>query len=356
MVVFEMVNEKGTLTKKRLAISFALQISANTLIAILLTSIGGHFEINFIFSQYIGILTFAILHLLMNLFQATTPTQKIIISAVSVALGAASGAYLSIWTLRQFGFNQFDLIFETLYRPILVGLVIGGLFMYYYYSKEKILDIERRIQVETMHRLAGEKHLLETELKLIQAQIEPHFLFNTLATVSGLLERDAVAARKMLENLIVYLRTSLARTRTGELTLSEEIELLRAYLSIMRMRMGERLTYELDIPPALLAIPFPPLLIQPLVENAIHHGLEPKINGGHLRVSASVLNQMLTVNVEDNGLGIKADWSPGVGLENVRARLKLLYGESARLEFVDKPQGGVTVQMQIPQPESPRTP
>jgi signal transduction histidine kinase len=217
-------------------------------------------------------------------------------------------------------------------------------------SMRTALEIERRKaadarQAETAARLA-----------LLQAQIEPHFLFNTLANVQSLIERDPARANAMLASLNHYLRGSLGRTRAATATLGEELDLCEALLKIASIRLGDRLRYTFDVPVAVRDLPFSPLLLQPLVENAIRHGIEPAVDGGEIRVRAQLDGDRLTLSVTDSGAGLAQGMADtlhsGVGLNNVRTRLASLYGERGRLEISANtpPATGVCATLQLPAP------
>ena len=194
-----------------------------------------------------------------------------------------------------------------------------------------------------------QKERQEAQSKLIQAQIEPHFLFNTLANISSLAETNVKKAKRMLQELGTYLRTTLIRTREGETILKQEVELLEAYLAIVKIRMGNRLAYKIDIPESLNFVCLPPLLLQPLVENSIRHGLEPKREGeGRLAVTGKIADGKLILEVIDNGVGMSDDWVSGIGLNNVYQRIKMLYGRKGKLAIMENSGGGVICQLTIP--------
>ncbi|KQW43542.1 MULTISPECIES: sensor histidine kinase [unclassified Roseateles] len=191
----------------------------------------------------------------------------------------------------------------------------------------------------------------EAQLKLLQGQIEPHFLFNTLANVQSLIDFDPPRAKLMLERFTDYLRASLGQLRGDSTTLAQEFAMLEAYLALMQLRMGERLRVELRLPAELGAIELPPLLAQPLVENAIHHGLEPKIEGGTVAVTARQVGGQLWIEVEDDGQGLDAPkrrGGNGLALGNIRARLAARYGPAAGLELLPRDAGGTLARIKIP--------
>jgi LytS/YehU family sensor histidine kinase len=186
----------------------------------------------------------------------------------------------------------------------------------------------------------------------MQAQVEPHFLFNTLASVQYLTETDPREAGRLLSHLIDYLRAALPQLRASSTTLGKEVGLAAAYLNILKMRMGPRLLFDIDVPPDLAQHPFPPNLLISLVENAIKHGVEPAADGGTIRVSAERDGAALVVNVTDTGRGSAGAATDmpgnGVGLANVRERLAALYGTLGRFTLSSEPPNGTRATLSIP--------
>jgi hypothetical protein len=191
---------------------------------------------------------------------------------------------------------------------------------------------------------AARRHA-EAQLRLLQAQIEPHFLFNTLANVASLIDPDPAKARQMLENFIAYLRASLQKLRLEHSTVGAELDMAESYLRLLQVRMADRLRFVIDADVAARSARVPPLLLQPLVENAIHHGLEPKLDGGEVRIRAHVDGATLQITVDDDGLGLGGpprvgrQAGTGMALENVRARLASLYGDEAALTMSPREPG-----------------
>jgi hypothetical protein len=198
------------------------------------------------------------------------------------------------------------------------------------------------------------RQVVEARMAAMQAQVEPHFLFNTLASIEHLIETDPVRAGKMQRNLIDLLRASMPTMReanaqgTGEL--GRELAMIRPYLEILKVRMEDRLQTEVRVSDGLLSAEFPPMMLQSLVENAIKHGLEPKAEGGQLTVSAEIVHGKLAVTVTDTGLGFgKAETAgTGIGLSNIRERLALLYGNKASLAVTAPTDGGTSVTITVP--------
>ena len=216
------------------------------------------------------------------------------------------------------------------------------------FYRERTLRSEQALDAERLKLLQGEKAQVETELRLLQAQVEPHFLFNTLAILRGLIGRDPLAGKQLLDHLIDYLRASLSHSRCDQATLGEELALLDSYLTIMQFRMGERLTFSIKIADELRSQPLAPMLLQPLVENAIRHGLEPKTGPGRVWITVSSIGDAIQMQVGDDGMGFSNSGSAGTGLANIRARLATLYEGRAALTMEDNDHGGVTATLRVP--------
>lgn len=207
---------------------------------------------------------------------------------------------------------------------------------------------------ETAEAEALRRQVVEARMAAMQAQVEPHFLFNTLASIDHLIETDPQRASQMQKNLIALLRASMPTMREtsdgGVRELGREIAVIRPYLEILKVRMEERLSTVLDVPEGLMSAEFPPMMIQTLVENAIKHGLEPKPEGGSLTVRAQVVHGKLQVTVADTGLGFgkAATAGTGVGLANVRERLQMVYGLKATLAITENQPSGTVVTITVP--------
>lgn len=194
-----------------------------------------------------------------------------------------------------------------------------------------------------------EKQLAQAQMAALQAQVEPHFLFNTLALIGQLIETNPPEAARVHAHLIDYLRATLPQLRArGGGTLGKQAEMAKAYLAIMQARMKERLNVKFVIPMFLESAPFPPMMLQSLIENAIKHGLEPKIAGGTITVRAYVIEATLHVDVCDDGIGINLHAPDGVGLANIRERLALLYGGAAELVIEAPAAGGCCASIRLP--------
>jgi hypothetical protein len=218
-------------------------------------------------------------------------------------------------------------------------------------NREHVARVEGEVAQEKARAEAIARRALQAQLQLLQAQIEPHMLFNTLANLQGLIALDPGKATHMLDQLIRYLRATLTSSRAETTTLAQEFALIDAYLGLMSVRMGERLMYRLDLPEALGKARLPPMLLQPLVENAIVHGLEPKIAGGQLVIRAAHVGDTLEVNVSDTGLGLDASIGKAgtqVGIANTRERLHALYGARAGLVLEPATPHGAIARLTLP--------
>jgi len=179
-------------------------------------------------------------------------------------------------------------------------------------------------------------------------QLHPHFLFNTLNSISVLINKDVQAAKKMLVRLADFLRLTLTNSGEEEVPLQKELEFLRTYLEIEKVRFQDRLTVNMEIQPETMHLLIPNLILQPIVENAIRHGIAPRSAAGIIRIQAARDNGMLQVKIEDNGPGVSSNSAEGIGLSNVRARLQQHYGGNFLLSLDNKPEGGLSVLLEIP--------
>jgi LytS/YehU family sensor histidine kinase len=209
----------------------------------------------------------------------------------------------------------------------------------------------RRTEESAARQTETEKELTVAKLSLLHAQVEPHFLYNTLASAQLLTRSDPARADEMLGHLITYLRTSLPRTDNEDSTLGEEVARARAYLEILRIRMGPRLGLQIDVPEDLLGLRFPPMMLQTLVENAIKHGLEARPGGGTIWLLARRRDDdgAVEVTVADDGQGFNtATAGTGIGLKNLRERLRLAYGPAAAFDLVANYPSGVAATIRLP--------
>ena len=245
--------------------------------------------------------------------------------------------------------------FTNDYTTLVFGVFFGILGFILFSTRARLMETQARLAEAKIEQEKQSRLILQTELKLLQAQIEPHFLFNTLSNIAGLIHTKPDVAEETLLNLTTLLRSSLSRTRQSETTLKDELDIARAYLEIHKTRMQGRLEYEIETPPEDIALfPVPPLLVQPLVENAIKHGIDPKEDGGTVTVSIERESDTVQIKVADDGAGIGSTHSGsgsgmgGTGLSNVRNRLSTLYGPHASLSLRERSTGGVIAELSLP--------
>ncbi|MEP7061651.1 MAG: histidine kinase [Betaproteobacteria bacterium] len=232
-----------------------------------------------------------------------------------------------------------------------ISVLISSILLMIYIPRERAARAEAAMALETARVAAAEKATALAQMKLLEAQVEPHFLYNTLAHVDSMIDSDPATARSMLERLIALLRATAAAA-TDTATLSRQVEWTRTYLELLQMRMGSRLQWTIDVDPALRDIVVPPAILQPLVENAVKHGLEPRLAGGAITISAWRDGGIVELDVADTGGGFAATRnsasSTGIGLANLRARLATLYGDRATMTIADNMPTGARVALRLP--------
>ena len=265
------------------------------------------------------------------------------------SLIAIAGVYVGYTVAYAFKGRNFLSILLAYPRAGMMILIVGILVSFVWFLVMDGQTRRLRAEADEAHAreaaAAAQKQASDAELRALQAQIEPHFLFNTLANVQALIDYEPTKARHMLESFIEYLRATLDASRRTQGSLGDEVAMLQRYLQLMQVRMGQRLHTEWDIDPSLLNQPLAPLLLQPLVENAIKYGLEPKIEGGRIFIRASRQGDRVRIEVQDDGVGqsshagARKPQSSGTGLKNVLARLKSTCGENATLSIASTPEG-----------------
>lgn len=235
--------------------------------------------------------------------------------------------------------------------------VLSSVLLKFVYKGRLQAEVKAAQATETAESESLKRQVVEAKMAAMQAQVEPHFLFNTLASIDHLIETDPPRASLMQKNLIALLRASMPSMRevnspggANPRDLGRELAVIRPYLEILKVRMEERLATEIRVSDGLLSAAFPPMMLQSLVENAIKHGLEPKAEGGTLTVAAEIVHGKLAVTVADTGLGFgkAATAGTGIGLSNIRERLQLLYGNKANLKVAENPGGGTAVTITVP--------
>ena len=274
--------------------------------------------------------------------------------AVAIAIAVAFGCFAS--TLLDLYVSEVVLRIEPypgktfLYRLSMVrGPLLWwglGAAAWYFLKRAELHAAEvSRAEIAAEQLRAG---MAEARLQALQAQVEPHFLFNTLAHVKWLYRRDAESGRRMLDRLVDYLHGALPQVRQTTTTLEQELRLAQAYLDIQQLRIGGRLAFSIDVPEDIAQLRFPPLMLLTLVENSIKHGIAPQTGGGTIGIRAQADEQKLRIEVRDTGAGLREAKGTGLGLANVRARLAALFGAGARLVIEPNLPHGVVAAIEIP--------
>ncbi|MFJ9452500.1 MULTISPECIES: sensor histidine kinase [unclassified Herbaspirillum] len=320
------------------------------LVVTYLMRIGAGFVENLVFSICIGTTAMVLIDCGRLLLWGEDEPNKpgfllmlVIFAPLSFVIGNMIASSLLGYPLRIFTTGQAN---NTIGVIVLILLACVGATLFYW-NREKMAALEAR-------NVVIEKQALQAQLQMLQAQIEPHMLFNTLATLQTLISSEPIRAQQMLDQLIHYLRATLSTSRSEQTSLGQEFDLIKAYLGLMSLRMGLRLTYTLQLPDELRRQRIAPMLLQPLVENAIRHGLEPKIDGGDCTVSVTKHQELLIISVFDTGRGLNSTASYNrpdsthLGLENIRARLAVLYGPEAELTLTHNIPEGTVAQITIP--------
>lgn len=278
---------------------------------------------------------------------------------VSNLLGLVSGVVLGMLNLMVMLYflgdlSEFVMQPDAILSNVAIGLFFGCIGLLFFYALYRLQLL--RTEVSEQRRLQAEREqaLTLSQLKVLQSQMEPHFLFNTLANVQAMISAEPDKAKAMIQALTTMLRANLSRVRSDTTTLGDELTIARSYLEIQSIRMGERLSYDFDLPESMNSLPLPPLLLQPLVENAVRHGIEPKREGGHIQVRAAYLgadDDRWQLEVIDSGLGLDAlaqTQGEGVGLSSLKQRLQSLYGDAAELTMRSADQGGLHLTLLLP--------
>ena len=271
--------------------------------------------------------------------------RGVVLTLLGLAAGFLIGRPLGFWLLgRPLEYSQRDAVLS-----LLVTIAAGVVGSFYFFTRGRQAALQA-------HIAAAERDASQARLMLLQSQLEPHMLFNTLANLRALIAVDPAAAQRMLDRLDGYLRATLGASRATVHPLADEFARLADYLELMAVRMGPRLRTTLDLPDALRALPVPTLLLQPLVENAIKHGLEPCIDGGGIDVSAARAGDRLTLVVHDSGVGFEPAQAAAAGthfgLTQVRERLAAAYGTRAHCAVDSAPGAGTTVTVTLPLDEA----
>jgi signal transduction histidine kinase len=268
------------------------------------------------------------------------------VPVVAVILGYWIGFEILDWKGARVAMFTPSGIAGVVALSILISSILGVILS----AREKAAKSQAAFEAERARVATAERAAALAQLKALEAQVEPHFLYNTLAHVTSLVDREPATAKRMLDRLIVLLRASAAG---GGSTLGEQAAHMRAYLELVAMRLGSRLDWSIEVPAALAATPLPPAILQPLVENAVKHGIEPSIAGGAIAIAAREADGRLLIEVADSGVGFGVAVSPpgrstGIGLANLRARLAALYDGDARVTIAEREPAGVLVSVSLP--------
>jgi signal transduction histidine kinase len=306
------------------------------------------YEVPMLYSLCIGTSTWALIDFGRHLFPSARATgwptgvSGLLLPLGGMVLGYGMGTLAAdTW----FGWSSWSGVGLTQLRASIIVTVLAGIAgIYFFYSRNRSTYLEARM---------AEARLQATDarLKLLETQLEPHMLFNTLANLRALIGSDPQRATAMLDRIIAYLRATLSASRAGTHSLGAEFERLRDYLELMAVRMGPRLRYTLTLPPELSNCPVPALLLQPLVENSLQHGLEPKVDGGSIAVQARLDGGTLRLEVIDTGVGLsEAAPGTGFGLAQVRERLATAYGARGSIQLLANDAGGSRATITLPYP------
>lgn len=321
----------------------------NTVLALAISAIkGDHFAPTLLYSQLIGLGIWAGIDGGRYLLSPTGwpgVRRMAVLVVVSVFVGYGLGLVLGNALLGRPLLASVNRLPSATVGFLLMSLALGAFGAYYFTSREML--VKARLAQEEAQRQAS-----EARLRLLESQLEPHMLFNTLANLRALIGSDPPRAIDMLDRLNAFLRATLTASRSdapgARHTLRDEFARLADYLALMAVRMGPRLRVRLELPEALATCPVPALLLQPLVENAIRHGLEPSARGGEIRVSAQRRGEQLWLSVSDDGVGCAEAPPAGFGLAQVRERLQALHGEAARLDWRSAPGQGTRAELLLP--------
>jgi signal transduction histidine kinase len=331
----------------------AIVVIGNTVIAAALTALvrWSFFE-NFVFSQAIGLSIMLLLDVARFQLQrrnALTVPRLAVAMVLSIVVGAMLGRGIASLLLGldvRVAFATKDLA--------LTGWIACSatlLVTWYGWSRTRIAELSEQVARTAWQKEAAERTALSARLQALQAQIEPHFLFNTLATLDSLIASDPPRARELLASLNRFLRATLEASRSQSESLAMQFKVLESMLAVHAMRIGPRLVYALELPPDCANLQVPPMLLQPLVENALKHGIQGAVEGGRIDVSARRDGPDVELTVADTGPGFGATpgtQGSGVGLANVRERLAALYGEQASLTLIENVPHGLVAHVRLP--------
>ena len=336
----------------------AAQVAAKTFLInsavalIMLALVDNTYQDLWVSAQVVG---FSMLGFLLPVLRWSPPGRPRIVLLVGALLGGSLLGTVLVVLVK--GRSLSHVLQDSHYQAAFattatVGMIVGAIVSLVMTVRARIAVTEKELMRTEAERQKLARQTAEAQLQVLKAQIEPHFLFNTLANLRYLIGKEPAKAAGMLDNLIDYLQAAMPRMRGETSTLGQEVSMCNAYLSIHEIRMGERLAFAIDVPETLLALSFPPMMLITLIENAIEHGLGPVPQGGRIDITAETLSGKLIVSVADTGKGLSTaagagqDW--GVGLTNISERLAAIYPGKARFSLSHNLPQGAIARIEVP--------
>ncbi len=339
-----LLSRKVEVARDAIVLSFVSLMAAHSIAPLLATLVRTRWQSSPYVNRYVVAAVLVGFLAAMAIHEVAYYQKELLLKSTSLAWVTKAHREATGWVVA------FNMTFKYGMFLAIFYLMGGGhaLWSYFRYQR-RWKEYQRQQELEA---LQAQKQESELRLGLLQAQVEPHFLFNTLAVVRALVRTDATRAEATLDALVDYLRATIPKLRDGERqlhsTLGQQIDLCASYLELMRLRSDGRMTHALDVDPALRALPFPPMLLITLVENAIKHGLEPKRGAGKVTIAAERDGARLRVAVIDDGVGLQPGLGGGLGLDNVRSQLDALYAHRASFDLRSAPTGGARAQIEVP--------
>lgn len=309
--------------------------------------------VQFVIAQCIGFTIYGLIRFVDRVVMRGRPPTMVtrtITFVITPLIGAWVGYWLATVILGMPEPRAELLTWRGAVPVIAVAGFITAVLLAIFIPRERAARAEARVARDEARIHAAEREATLARMQLLEAQVEPHFLYNTLAHVMSLVDTEPSLAKRMLHRLIDLLRATAAAPESST-TVRSQIALLRTYLDLIALRMGPRLAWSIDVEPGLDDVTIPPMILQPVVENAIKHGLEPRIEGGQVDVRVRRQDHRIVLTVTDTGLGVPATRDPastGIGLRNLRARLAAVYGPDATLTLADHRPQGTVVTLDLP--------
>lgn len=343
-----LLSRKVDVARDAIVLTFVSLMAAHSIAPLLATLVRARWQSSPHLNRYVVAAVLVGFVLAMAIHEFAYYQKELLLKSTSLAWVTQAHREATGWVVA------FNMAFKYGMFLAIFYLLGGGhaLWSYFRYQR-RLREFHRQQEIDA---LQAQKRETELRLGLLQAQVEPHFLFNTLAVVRALVRTDATRAEATLDALVDYLRATIPKLRDGERqlhsTLGHQIDLCASYLELMRLRSDGRMTHALEVDPALRELPFPPMLLITLVENAIKHGLEPKRGAGKVTITAERDGDRLRVAVIDDGVGLQPGLGGGLGLDNVRSQLDALYAQRASFDLRSAPTGGARAQIEIPLDDS----